>query len=136
MTHFLMKAERPLAEMPFGKLSWLSGPLTTAASHLTIMEVHLQPQGGHSFHFHPDQEELIYVVEGRIEQWMGNESRILSAGDAISIPKGAVHASFNIFPEHARVLAILGPCVGAEGYACVDVFDQAPWKNLRVPARA
>ena len=131
MTGFLLQSERRLAEMPFGKLSWLSGPLACGAKDLAIMEVHLQPQGGHSFHYHADQEELIYVLAGRIEQWLGQERRVLAAGDAIVIPRGAVHGSFNCFAEPARVLAILGPCRGEDGYQVVDVFDRAPWNAWR-----
>jgi quercetin dioxygenase-like cupin family protein len=135
MKQFLMKDGRKLAQMPFGKLSWLSGIKATDAQDLTIMEVHLNEGGGHSFHRHPTQEELIYVVEGRIEQWLEKESKILGPGDAVFIPRDTVHASFNVFAENARVLAILGPCRGEEGYEVVDVFDQAPWNTLRKNSR-
>ncbi|MBA2482493.1 MAG: cupin domain-containing protein [Planctomycetes bacterium] len=131
MQRFLLQSERVLAEKPFGKLSWLSGPQVSDAQDLAIMEVHLQAQGGHSFHYHADQEELIYVLAGCIEQWLEQDRRILSAGDAIVIPKGMVHASFNCFAEPARVLAILGPCRGVDGYQVVDVFDRAPWNTWR-----
>ena len=33
---------------------------------------------------------------------------------------------------HAKMLAILGPCVGREnGYEVTEVADQEPWKGLR-----
>jgi len=135
MQRFLMQEQRKLTQMPFGKLAWLSGPQITGAKDLTIMEVHLTEGAGHSFHLHPNQEELIYVLEGRIEQWLEKESRILSVGDAIFIPRNTVHASFNPFPEIARVLPVLSPCVGAEGYEVIDVFEQAPWNTMRKQRR-
>ena len=47
------------------------------------------------------------------------------------LPKGMVHASFNAGPGEARMLAILGPCVGNGGYELVDVAQEEPWKGLR-----
>ena len=44
------------------------------------------PGKGHDFHRHPGQEEVIYVLEGTIEQWVESESRTLTAGDAVVIP--------------------------------------------------
>jgi hypothetical protein len=42
-----------------------------------------------------------------------------------------VHASFNVSDGNAKVLAILGPCIGADGYELVDVSGQEPWAHLR-----
>jgi len=49
----------------------------------------------------------------------------------ILIPAGTVHASFNTFGKPAKLLAILSPCVGVEGYKPVDVATEAPWNSLR-----
>lgn len=128
---FQFAQARATQKLPWGELARLSGPQETSAKDLTIMEVLINEGGGHSFHYHPDQEELIYVVSGRIEQWLERESKLLGPGDAIFIPRAKVHASFNVFAEPARVLAILGPCSGPDGYRCVDVFEQAPWNTLK-----
>jgi hypothetical protein len=43
----------------------------------------------------------------------------------------------NVSAEDARVIAILGPCVGEMGAEQVDVSGEAPWNGLRTnPARA
>jgi hypothetical protein len=49
----------------------------------------------------------------------------------VFIGADAVHASFNVSTRRARLLAILGPCVGGEGYQLVDVAQQEPWASLR-----
>lgn len=131
---FLLKKELPVERMPWGQVTWLTGPKQVDARKLTSMEVRLNPGTGHGFHFHPNQEELIYVLEGRIEQWLEQEKEILTAGDCVFIPQGMVHASYNIFQEPARVLPVLGPCAG-EGYEVVEVFTQAPWNRLKEPPR-
>jgi len=49
----------------------------------------------------------------------------------VFIPADTVHASFNVSGQTAKVLAILGPSIGEEGYQLVEVHDQAPWNSLR-----
>jgi quercetin dioxygenase-like cupin family protein len=128
---FVVGAETEQKLEDWGKLRWLSNPPATGADHLTVIEVALAPGKGHNFHKHPDQEEVLYILAGKVEQWVGEQMRILGSGDAAFIPADLVHASFNIGDIDARIVAILGPCVGATGYEVVDVAGQAPWNTLR-----
>lgn len=129
---FMLSRNTPAEELDWGSLRWMSHPPSTDARQLTVIEVTLQPGKGHDFHKHPDQEEVIYVVSGTVEQWLEQEQQTLGTGDSVFIPADAVHASFNNGHTEARLLAILGPCVGDEGYELVDVADQSPWNTLRV----
>ena len=128
---FVMGNEVEREELDWGTLGWLSRPPTTGASQLTVIEVNLLPGNGHDFHKHPDQEEVIFVVGGEVEQWLETESRTLKAGDSAFIPADMVHASFNVSDAPAHLIAILGPCVGDGGYELVDVASEAPWNTLR-----
>lgn len=128
---FKMSADTAPEVLDWGKLRWMSHPPSTGAEQLTVIEVTITPGNGHDFHKHPDQEEVIYVVSGRVEQWLDQEKRILGPGDSVFIPADVVHASFNVGETDARLLAILGPCVGDEGYELVDVAGDAPWNGLR-----
>ena len=114
-----------------GRQRWLSHPPSTDARQLTVIDVTLAPGQGHNFHKHPDQEEVIYVVAGTVEQWVDREKRVLGPGDSAFIAPGVVHASFNVGTDEAKIAAILGPCVGEIGYELVDVADEAPWNDLR-----
>ncbi len=118
-------------QLDWGSLGWLSRPATSGAEKLVVIEVNFLPGYGHNFHKHPDQEEVIYVIAGQVEQWLEDEKRLLGPGDSVFIPADVVHASFNIGTEPAKVLAILGPCVSDAGYVSVEVADQAPWNTLR-----
>lgn len=128
---FITAREVEQDHLDWGSLAWFSRPQTTGAKNLIVIEVTLSPGGGHNFHIHPEQEEAIYVLEGTVEQWLKQERKELQRGDCVFIPKNTVHASFNVTGEKARVLAILGPSVGAEGYETVDVSGEAPWNTLR-----
>ena len=59
------------------------------------------------------------------------DAQLLGPGDAAFIPPGVVHASFNAGTNEAHVVAILGPCIGVNGYVSVEVAGEAPWKDLR-----
>lgn len=128
---FVMVAETAQDALDWGRLRWLSSPAVTGADKLTVIDVELSPGKGHDFHKHPDQEEVIVCVLGIVEQWVDRDKRVLTPGDSCFIPAGMVHASFNVGAGDAKLLAILGPCVGAGGYELVDVAAQEPWKGLR-----
>jgi quercetin dioxygenase-like cupin family protein len=118
-------------QLDWGEIGWMSRPPTTGAKNLAVLEVTLNPGHGHDFHKHPDQEEVIYVMEGEIEQWIEQDKQVLQPGDTVFIQANVVHASFTQGDKPAKLLAILGPCVGEGGYEMVDVSDQAPWNSLK-----
>ena len=128
---FIHSSEAQREAVPWGSLAWFSSPGASNAKALVVVEVELSPGGGHAFHKHPNQEEVIYVIDGEVEQWVGQQRRKLSAGDSAFISADVVHASFNETDRNAKLLAILGPAVGTEGYELVDVADQEPWATIR-----
>lgn len=129
---FIPSNEAVRQYLEWGSLAWCCRPSNTGAKQIVAIEVTLSPGGGHAFHKHPDQEEMIYCIDGQVEQWLEQEKRVLKTGDAVFIPTGAVHASFNTSQRDAKLLAILGPSMGGEtGYELQEVADQAPWNTLR-----
>jgi quercetin dioxygenase-like cupin family protein len=128
-------AFRPAAALDRQQHDWgvfaqVSGPRDGLAGIVTI-EATFLPGKCHDFHRHPGQEEVIYVVEGTIEQWVEQDRSSLSAGDSVLIPASAVHATFNDGGAPARILAILSPAVGEDGYGVEDVSGDEPWASLR-----
>jgi quercetin dioxygenase-like cupin family protein len=130
VTHFRLASEIPWIPIPFGKLRQIVMPADTGARNLIILEGVVRPGEGHDFHQHPRQEEVIYVKSGRIEQWIGQEMRVLEPGDAVVVPPGTVHASFNAGSTEATLLAIFGPAIG-EGFETIEMAAESPWKDLR-----
>lgn len=128
---FLLGSEVTRERLEWGTRGWFRDSDTDGAQALVVIEVDLLPGFGHNFHYHPRQEEAVYVVEGEIEQWMEKEMRILRAGDSALIGPGTVHASFNVSERPTKLLAILGPSVGQDGYEVVEVSDEPQWASLR-----
>ena len=91
------------------------------------------PGDGFNFHHHPNQEEVIYLIEGSLEAWIGQEKRTVSRGDTVYLPAGTVHACFNLSDQEARMFVILTPVIESEelGFELVDVSVEAPWNALR-----
>ena len=132
---FVIRKEVSPEVLDWGELRWLSNPPTTGARQLTVIDVSLAPGKGHDFHKHPDQEEVLLIIAGEVEQWLDREKRLLGPGDSVFIPAGMVHASFNAGSGEAKLAAILGPCVGEVGYVSVEMADEAPWNTLRRQVR-
>jgi quercetin dioxygenase-like cupin family protein len=128
---FILSKEVAREQLDWGEMGWISHPPNTQAKYLTVIEVKLDPGGGHNFHKHPDQEEVISVVAGEIEQWLETKKTTLKPGDSIFIPPDVVHASFNVSSQPAKLMVVLAPCVGENGYELVDVSGEAPWSTLR-----
>jgi quercetin dioxygenase-like cupin family protein len=131
MSKFVMRDAVQQEQFDWGTIGWRLGP-ATGARQLVVMDVVIDAGGGHDFHRHPDQEEMIIVQSGEVIQFIEQESRRLAPGDSVFLEAGVVHATFNRGEEAARVQVVIGPSLGGEtGYALVDVSDADPWRSLR-----
>lgn len=134
MKRFITSADVQHGDFPWCHVEWMSNPELVGANELLLVRATFPPGEAHNFHKHPAREEIIYVVHGRAEQWVGKEKRVLETGEMAHIPKDVPHATFNSGPDTLQFLAILSP-VEAPGEMTVDVFDQEPWVTLRPPIR-
>jgi quercetin dioxygenase-like cupin family protein len=127
---FVTAADVDVEELPWGPHEWLCRPGLTDARDLLLVRVRMPPGTGHAFHRHPAMEEIIYVVAGEAEQWVGEETRRLGAGDIAHIPRDTVHGTYNAGADTLVFLAILSPAT-FDGPALVDVSMDEPWRSLR-----
>lgn len=121
-------------EVDWGDNGWVIRPANVPDSvQLCALDVKLGAGQCHDFHNHPNQEEVILVRSGTVEQWVGTEQRHLGPGDVAFVPKGEVHATF-VDPdaaEPARLFVVLSPSHGPDGYEAVDKSTEEPWASLR-----
>lgn len=129
---FVTSAKARVEFAPWGKHWWLSQPGLTGTELLTLVRVTMRPGAGHQFHYHPELEEIIYVVDGVAEQWVDREKRSLKAGEIAFIPKSVVHAIHNPSRKPMTFLAILSPAE-SKGPFLVDCYEDEPWRSLRKP---
>ena len=131
MSRFVLAGDVRQDQFDWGVIGWRCIPGSTGSKHLAVLDVVLEPGQGHDFHTHPDQEEMIIVTGGRIEQWIERDRHELAPGDSVFIDAGVVHASFNIGSEDAHLQVVLGPSMGEGGYELVYVSSEEPWNSLR-----
>ena len=131
MSTFVKQSGMVTDHVDWGAIGWRARPENTGCKTFVVMDVTLEPGFGHDFHKHPQQDELITVLAGRIEQWIEQEKTILEVGDSVYLDKDVVHASFNVGDETARLFVLLAPSIGDEGYELVDVAAQEPGASLR-----
>ena len=130
--HFVTASEMQVEPSPWGPHEWLSRPGLTNAEELLLVRVIMPPHRAHQFHRHPAMEEIIYVVSGTAEQWVGKDSRTLRAGESAHIPRDMVHGTYNAGDDTLVFLAILSPAT-FEGPALVDMHTEEPWRSLKTP---
>ena len=131
MSRFVMQRDVDQEGFDWGAIGWRCRPANTGAKSLVVMDVTLEPGEGHAFHRHDGQEEMIIVTQGTITQFLERESATLRQGDSIYIDEGVVHASYNDGDERAHLQVVIGPSLGKDGYALVDVSEDEPWASLR-----
>lgn len=76
------------------------------AGKLTIGEVRLEANTVVPMHDHP-HEQVTYVVEGRFEFTIGDQTQVLEPGDAALIPGGVTHGGTTL--TACRVIDIFVP---------------------------
>ncbi len=79
------------------------------AKNFCIGNVVLDPSGGQVPWHNQEQEEVYLVIEGTGEMCLGEERRVLTAGQAAYIPPGVFHQMTNIGETPLRMLYCYGP---------------------------
>jgi quercetin dioxygenase-like cupin family protein len=75
----------------------------------------------HKKHVHPNAEEVIYILSGKGISGIGDSEVIMSAGDTMFVPRGAVHWFYNPFDEAVQMIFIYTkPSLKEAGYKVVE----------------
>ena len=98
-------AENQVLEQTWGKITWYVSAQLGNSDTMTVGEAIIRPGQENPRHYHPNCDEILRVVSGRILHSMNSRKVEMSAGDVVSIPMGVRHNARNIGTEDA-VLAI------------------------------
>lgn len=77
-------------------------------------------------HSHRDNEEIVYVIEGKLRYSVDSETRDLGPGDTMRPPRGSVHAFANPHAGIARALIVLTPDIGAQYFRDIAEIASRP----------
>ena len=81
----------------------------------SLAEARVAPGASTAPHYHPQTEEIYYILAGTGRMQIDDEVRDVFAGDAIAIPPGATHTIRCTSTEALRFL-----CMCAPGYEDSD----------------
>ncbi len=127
---FLNKETQRVETVDQGINTWINYP-NSVTPGLFAAKAEIASGKGHNFHCHPGREELIFVMQGTIEQWIGESCKILSPGDAVVIPAGLAHASFNAGEDSAVLFVALTPTRLDDAPLAEDLSNLEPWNKIR-----
>ena len=120
----------------------LGGPLTFKAREeqtggaLTAFESSPAPGEGPPLHRHPNQDEVIYVLAGRLRVRLEETIHEAPAGSFMFFPRGTTHTWQNTGDDPARLLVLFAPAAAgmerffervtelADDTGVVDAFKQ------------
>jgi oxalate decarboxylase/phosphoglucose isomerase-like protein (cupin superfamily) len=107
--HFIQPDDVESLVFDWGVLKWLSTPDVTGGDQFSAGIVSLNRGKGHERHNHPDSDEILYVLSGEGEQEVADETREISAGEMVFIPKGVYHGTINTGWQPLVLLAVYAP---------------------------
>jgi len=87
----------------------VGGAAPIQAKNFAIGFVTLEPDGGQVPWHNQEQEEVYILLEGEAEMCLGEERRVLRAGQAVFIPHRVFHQMTNIGSVPAKMLYCYGP---------------------------
>src|SRR3954451_4879344 len=91
---FVTSVDKVDVVSPWTLEEWLCRSDIVPNRELLMVRANMEPGRSHPFHTHPTREEIIYILSGRAEQWIGRAQRMLGPGEMVHGPKGDVHADF------------------------------------------
>lgn len=94
------------ASQPFewGRLTWFASGSLGNSSAMTVGLCEISPGAANPRHVHPNCEEVLHVLRGRIVHTLGDEEVVLEAGDTIAVPPLVAHNARNVGEEVAELL--------------------------------
>jgi quercetin dioxygenase-like cupin family protein len=105
-----------------GRSFWGPGDLYTflvtgeeSSGTMFALDCRVGVGGGPPPHRHLAEDELFAITAGRITFSAGSETRLVSAGESVFVPRGARHAYTNDGPDEVRMIAVYTPA-GMEGW--------------------
>jgi mannose-6-phosphate isomerase-like protein (cupin superfamily) len=96
--------EAVLEEFPWGEIRWIWNSQIDKNAEQTLGHVIIKPGEKNTFHGHPNCEELLYMLTGECDHWVGDEKYHLKPGMTICIPRGLDHYAEVTSSEPMRAL--------------------------------
>ncbi|XEC96201.1 cupin domain-containing protein [Paenibacillus tarimensis] len=101
-----LNEQKYVLEMDWGKIQWLCGQEIDPESEMTFGMVFINAGEENNRHYHPNCEELIFVLSGECDHTLGDEIHHLKSGMMLRIPRNVWHNARVTSWEPCRMLII------------------------------
>lgn len=98
------EAQAASVQEEWGRLVWLADQQRGNADGLTLGRVTIRKGHRNPRHSHPNCEEVLYLLKGRLRHWVGTESFDMEPGDTVSIPATVPHYAESNGDEDAEMI--------------------------------
>src|ERR1700761_7419358 len=78
-------------DFPWGRITWTVSRSLGNSAAMTFGRVLMRAGMSNPRHRHPNCDEILHLLSGRIDHTLGAETFVMEAGDTISIPAGVWH---------------------------------------------
>lgn len=102
-----LEQREPFVTADGSSIRELAGVPSGNATNQSLAEAVVPPGGATIAHFHRLAEEIYLFTHGRGRMRLGDEQRVVSAGDCVVIPPGTVH---KIWADDQEPLVVLCCC--------------------------
>lgn len=101
---------------------------TTTTGKYDLMEAYFPAGTQTPLHRHNRYSEQLYVLQGELTVWVGENKAVLSTGESLLIPAGTPHMAAVLKDQPARVLVVAAPSGLARLVAAVGTLgkEEAP----------
>jgi len=105
----LRKSAETLAQTrrhEWGTLQFFAGRLINGAMGVSGARVVINRAGANTRHSHPTCEEVLYLLQGHLRHYVGDQAYEMAPGDCIAIPAGVPHYAINTGGEDADMIVM------------------------------
>ena len=85
----------PVETFPWGNIQWIANSQLLPAGQQTLGICQINPGHANALHYHPNCEELLYVVQGTGRHSFDDQWIELRPGTTIRVPTGVKHNLIN-----------------------------------------
>ncbi len=93
-----------ILEVPWGVIGWSASRKLGNSTTMTFGRAVIHAGKQNARHRHPNCDEILHLLGGRLEHTLGDERFVLEAGDTISIPQGIWHQATALGAQDAEMI--------------------------------
>lgn len=78
-------------DFAWGSITWIASGALGNSNEMTFGKVVINSGCSNPKHWHPNSEEVLHLLAGELEHYVGDQAYRLHPGDTIIIPRGVRH---------------------------------------------